>query len=102
MLKDPPVSPLPWMKRLTKPNPRQAVGLQPDQTELKSGESDSSEKTYSHLPDLKSFNEVFKSLICKSNKNRRYSLLLFVNSILIILASLNPIIVLTFPRIPGL
>ena len=29
-------------------------------------------------------------------------MLLFVNSMLIILASLNPIIVLTLPRIPGL
>ena len=48
MLKDPPVSPMPWMKRLTEPNPRQAVGLQADRTQLKSGESDSSEKTCSH------------------------------------------------------
>ena len=48
MLKDPPVSPLPWVKRHTEPSPRQAVGLQADRTQLKSGESDSSEKTCSH------------------------------------------------------
>ena len=48
------------------------------------------------------FVKCFKSLICISNKNCRYSSLLLVSSILIILASLTPINVLTFPRIPGL